>query len=259
MADKQHMTDATVITEQQGAVRLITLNRPERLNAINVALITGLRDALAAANADGDVRAIVLRGAGKAFCSGDDLSDKTAVPAEPAEGMQIIEALQDVSRQILYGDKVVIGAIHGWAVGGGFEWVVNCDFSVWADDAKAFCPEMRWGMSPTGGVTSLLGRVVGLHRARAILMLGDKLTAHELRDIGIAWRVVPEDEVLSEALTLAERIAALPARTVGDLKRGLNAVFREELDLAIRLETDSTAAAIADPDTFERIRTFSES
>jgi enoyl-CoA hydratase/carnithine racemase len=253
------MTDTTVIAEQKGAVRLITLNRPERLNAINVALITGLRDALAAANAEGDVGAIVLRGAGKAFCSGDDLSDKTAMPANPEEGMEIIDALQDVSRQILYGEKVVIGAIHGWAVGGGFEWVVNCDFSVWAEDAKAFCPEMRWGMSPTGGVTSLLGRIVGLHRARAILMLGDKLTAADLRDIGLAWRVVPEERVLSEAMSLAERIAELPTRAVRDLKRGLNAVFREELDLAIRLETESTAASIADPDTFERIQTFSGS
>ncbi|WP_405227946.1 enoyl-CoA hydratase/isomerase family protein [Lentisalinibacter sediminis] len=253
------MTDTTVIAEQKGAVRLITLNRPERLNAINVALITGLRDALAEANAEGDVGAIVLRGAGKAFCSGDDLSDKTAMPANREEGMEIIEALQDVSRQILYGEKVVIGAVHGWAVGGGFEWVVNCDFSVWAEDAKAFCPEMRWGMSPTGGVTSLLGRIVGLHRARAILMLGDKLTADDLRDIGIAWRVVPEEQVLAEAMTLAERITELPTRAVRDLKRGLNAVFREELDLAIRLETESTALSIADPDTFERIQTFSGS
>jgi enoyl-CoA hydratase/carnithine racemase len=240
-------------------VRLITLNRPERLNAINVELITGLRDALAEANADGAVAAIVLRGAGKAFCSGDDLSDKTAVPSDPEEGMEIIDALQDVTRQILYGDKVVIGAIHGWAVGGGFEWVVNCDFSVWAEDAKAFCPEMRWGMSPTGGVTSLLGRVVGLHRARAILMLGDKLTAEELRDIGIAWRVVPEEQVLPEAMALAERIAGLPARAVRDLKRSLTGVFREELDRAIRLETESTVASVADPETFERIRAFSES
>jgi enoyl-CoA hydratase/carnithine racemase len=240
-------------------VRLITLNRPERLNAINVELITGLRDALAEANADGAVAAIVLRGAGKAFCSGDDLSDKTAVPSDPEEGMEIIDALQDVTRQILYGDKVVIGAIHGWAVGGGFEWVVNCDFSVWAEDAKAFCPEMRWGMSPTGGVTSLLGRVVGVHRARAILMLGDKLTAEELRDIGIAWRVVPEEQVLPEAMALAERIAGLPARAVRDLKRSLTGVFREELDRAIRLETESTVASVADPETFERIRAFSES
>lgn len=240
-------------------MRLITLNRPERLNAINVELITGLRDALAEANADGAVAAIVLRGAGKAFCSGDDLSDKTAVPSDPEEGMEIIDALQDVTRQILYGDKVVIGAIHGWAVGGGFEWVVNCDFSVWAEDAKAFCPEMRWGMSPTGGVTSLLGRVVGVHRARAILMLGDKLTAEELRDIGIAWRVVPEEQVLPEAMALAERIAGLPARAVRDLKRSLTGVFREELDRAIRLETESTVASVADPETFERIRAFSES
>jgi len=253
------MTHPTVISEHRGAVRLITLNRPERLNAINVALITGLRDALAEANADGTVAAIVLRGAGKAFCSGDDLSDKSAVPSNPEEGMEIIDALQEVTRQILYGDKVVIGAIHGWAVGGGFEWVVNCDFSVWAEDAKAFCPEMRWGMSPTGGVTSLLGRVVGLHRARAILMLGDKLTAEELRDIGIAWRVVPEEQVLPEALALAERIAGLPARAVCDLKRSLTGVFREELDRAIRLETESTVASVADPDTFERIRTFSGS
>ena len=114
-------------------------------------------------------------------------------------------------------------------------------------------------MSPTGGVTSLLGRGVGLHRARAILMLGDKLTAEELRDIGIAWRVVPEERVLPEALALAERIAGLPARAVRDLKRSLTRVFREELDRAIRLETESTAASVADPDTFERIRTFSES
>lgn len=240
-------------------MRLITLNRPERLNAINVPLITGLRDTLADAQADEGVGSIVLRGAGKAFCSGDDLSDKEAMPEDPREGMQIIDALQDVTRHIVYGDKVVIGAIHGWAVGGGFEWAVNCDFSVWAEDAKAFCPEMKWGMFPTGGVTSLLGRIVGLHRARAILMLGDKLTAAELRDIGVAWRVVPEEQVVPEALALAARIAGMPARSIRELKRSLTSVFREELDRAIRTETESTAASVADPETLDRVRSFSGS
>jgi enoyl-CoA hydratase/carnithine racemase len=107
-------------------VRTITLHRPERLNAINGTLLGELLRALEAANRDAATRAIVLRGSGRAFCAGDDLKEFDDQRRSPADTQAYIEQIQEVTRALVLGEKIVVGAIHGWAVGGGFEWMINC-------------------------------------------------------------------------------------------------------------------------------------
>ena len=158
--------------EVEDRVATITLNRPDSLNAMNRKLIDETASAFAVANADGSVRVILFTGAGRAFCAGDDRHEHQH-PENEVEARDLVDAIQRVTDEIVLGKKLVVGAINGWAVGGGFEWAINCDFSVWASSARAFFPEVSLNLFVTGGVTSLLPALVGLNKAREMLFLGE--------------------------------------------------------------------------------------
>lgn len=247
-------TYATLLsTLEEGAVRRITLNRPERLNAMNRALIEDVARAFADANADPETRAIVFTGAGRAFCAGDDRQEHRH-PASEEEARALVEAIQNATRAIVLGPKPVVGAIHGWAVGGGFEWAINCDFPIWAAGARGFFPEVSLNLFVTGGVTALLPALVGLTRAREMLFLGRRYGAEELAALGVAWRVVPEEALLREAHAVARELAALPPLAVRAMKRTLTAGI--DLHRALALETDATVAGFLDPETTRRLKAF---
>ncbi|HZS84981.1 MAG TPA: enoyl-CoA hydratase/isomerase family protein [Stellaceae bacterium] len=248
---------ATVLSEDAGeGVRIVTLNRPHRLNAIVPELLDALVAALQAADRDAAVRAILLTGAGRAFCSGDDLKEFESQAAGEAATRAYIERIQDVTRAIVLGDTPVIGAIRGWAVGGGLEWVINCDFAIAAEGTRFFFPEISWGLFVTGGVTALLPRLVGLQRARRLMLLGERFDAAEALEWGLLTRVVTEGALMSEALALARRVAALPPERVRDLKRILAARGELGLDGAMAAETEATLRGFLDPETAARIAEF---
>ena len=249
---------STVLLETRDGVATLTLNRPERLNALNDALLADLCAALDRALADDAVGALVLRGAGRAFCSGDDLKEIESQTAGEAETRAFIESIQQVTRRIVLGDKVVVGAVHGWAVGGGLEWAINCDLLVFAESAKCFFPEIKWGMFPTGGVTAILPRIVGLAKTRELLLLGETFGAAEALEMGLAWRVVPDEDVFDVAHATAARIAALPQAAVSDLKRVLNRAGSLDVEGALALETEATVRRFLDPETAERVKGFGD-
>jgi len=249
--------DAPVLISDQDAVCTIPLNRPERMNALSPELIEALRDALRRANARDSLRAIVLTGAGdRAFCAGDDLRLEDRDSLDEATVRAQVEALQGVTREILLGPKPVIGAINGWAVGGGFEIALNCDFPIWAEGARGFFPELRWGLFVTGAVTALLPAMVGPVKAREMLMLGDKYEARELARLGLAWKAVSPARLLQDARELAETLAALPPRGVAEMKRQLRANGLPDLDRVLADETAATVAGACDPETLRRISAF---
>lgn len=249
------MTAPVLCIDEGGGVRRISLNRPDRLNAMNRALIDAVAEAFEAAQADPSVRAIVFSGEGRAFCAGDDRRDHTH-PQTEAEARDLVEAIQRVTRAICLGPKPVVGAVHGWAVGGGLEWAINCDFPIWAEGAQGFFPEISLGIFVTGGVTALLPALAGLQKAREMLYLGQRYGAAELAASGVAWRVVPDAALMAEAITVARRLAALPPRAVADMKRALCAVGAAGLDRALDIETEATVAGFLDPETTRRIRDF---
>ena len=251
------MSEPVLSTLAEG-VRTITLNRPDRLNAMNMALIDAVADAFAAANADPETRAIIFTGAGRAFCAGDDLRDHRH-PESEAEARAVVDAIQRATREIVFGDRIVVGAINGWAVGGGFEWATNCDFPIWAESAKGFLPEVSWGLFVTGGVTASLPHLVGLNKAREMLLLGERYSAKQLGEMGLAWRVVPDDRLLDEAHTVAAKIASLPARSVADMKKVLTRTAfgdAQAMTRAMELESEATVRAFLDPETTARIKGF---
>jgi enoyl-CoA hydratase/carnithine racemase len=245
---------ATVLSTLKNGVRTVSLNRPERLNAINDALVADFHAALVEANADPDTHCVILRGEGRAFCAGDDLKEFGQQTGDPDQTHVYIERIQDITRQIVFGGKIVVGAIHGWAAGGGFEWVLNCDLVIMAHTCRCFFPEIGLGVFVTGGASAILPRLVGMQQAKALILLGDKFTAPQALQMGIAWRVVPDDRLFDEAHAVAERIAALPARAAMSVKKVLNRAAHLDLETAMALESAATVEGFLDPDTAARVR-----
>lgn len=249
---------ATVISDYLGGgVQKIALNRPHRLNAIVPDLLDDLVAALTAADRDDRVKAVVLTGEGRAFCSGDDLKEFSSQATDEAGTSAYVERIQDVTRAMVLGDKPVVGAIRGWAVGGGLEWVINCDFAIAAEGTRFFFPEVTWGLFVTGGVTEILPRMVGLQRARDMILFGEKFDARQALEWGLLREVVADAELLPRATALAMRIAALPAGPVRDLKRILARRDGAGLEAAMAAETAATVRGFLDPETATRIAAFS--
>lgn len=248
------MPCATLHTD--GPVGIVTLNRPERLNAIGGTLLADLHAALQQAHADPATRAIVLTGAGRAFCAGDDLKEFGEQSRNPEAIADTCTAIQQITRDIMLGPKLVIGAVHGYAVGGGLEWVLNCDLVLAADDLVCFFPEMALGHFVTGGVTQLLPRCVGHQRAIELIVLGERHDAHALQRLGIVNRVVPPAELMPRALEIARQVASRSALATQALKRVVVGQFETQLAAALELERQAAMACFASADTAQRIEAF---
>lgn len=249
----------TVLTEDIGdGVRVISLNRPHRLNAIVPELLEHLIEAVNAANAESSVRAMVLTGAGRAFCSGDDLKEFDSQATDEPSTTAYVERIQDVTRAIVLGEKPVVGAVRGWAVGGGLEWVINCDFVVAARGTQFFFPEFSWGLFVTGGVTDLLPRLVGLRQAREMILLGEKFDADQAKTWGLIKDVVADEELTTTAIDIARRLAALPAGPVRALRRIFAGQEGQGIAAAMAAETRATVRGFLDPETARRVGAFSK-
>lgn len=246
----------TVLSSVENGIRHITLNRPERLNAVNEELLLDMRAALKEAEADDATRVIILSGAGRAFCSGDDLKDFDQQVTGEKAVRAYLELFQDVTREILHGEKMVIGAVHGWAVGGALEWVINLDFTIFGERTRCFFPEVSLGLFVTGAVTTLLTKQLGPQRTKELIMFGEKFDAHTALELGIAWKVVPDALVADAAMDLAKRIVALPEGSVRDLKRVVNRAYHLDADGAMALETDAAVRGFIDPESAERAAEF---
>jgi len=236
-------------------VRTISLNRPDCLNAMNRQLIDDVVSAFDHANGDPATRAIIFTGQGRAFCAGDDRRQHVH-PDSEEEARHLVLAIQRATHAITFGAKPVVGAINGWAVGGGFEWAINCDFPIWGESAKGFFPEVSLNLFVTGAVTSLLPAMIGLHKAREMLFFGDKYGAADLLSMGVAWAVAPDGELIARAQETAGRLASLPPLSVRAMKRALNLGASTDLNRALQLETEATVAGFMDPETTRLLSAF---
>jgi enoyl-CoA hydratase/carnithine racemase len=242
--------------EHHGDVCHVSLNRPERLNAISGVLMDDLHEALRLAQASDSVKVIVLSGNGRAFCAGDDLKEFGDQTKSPDSIVQHIDRIQQITRDLMFGPKPVIGAIHGFAVGGGFEWLLNCDLVVAADDLVAFFPEMDWGQFVTGGVTHLLPQAVGYQKSMELWLLGERQSAADLKALGLVNWVVPYAHLLSKAYEVAQAVASKSTFSVGRLKRLLTIQLNPQLAASLELEKDATVAAFGRADAAERVKKF---
>lgn len=246
----------SVAARTDGAIAWVKLNRPERLNAMNGPLVDELAAALDAAEADPAVRVIILHGEGRAFCSGDDLKDLDAQTASTEATIAWVDAIQQITVRIMHSRKIVIAAVHGWCVGGALEWVINCDFRLFADSTRWFFPEVGYGLFVTGGVTALLTKQVGPQVTKELLILGERHDAQKALEVGIAWRLFPEAALLAEAEKLARTIAARPPDSVAKVKRAINEGFHSSLADAMALETEATVQGFLSPEARARATQF---
>lgn len=252
-----------VLYEKKDNIAVITLNRPEVLNAVNQALMQGLSQALDQAEGDDEVRAIILTGAGRAFCAGADLQQMSRRQQSEAEAPAVPSIRSvDVYLKIWQLSKPVIAAVAGYALGQGCEMAGICDITIAAREAKFGEIQIRHGWGP---VILVMPFLVGLKKAKELMLSGDLIDAHEAERIGLVNRVVPADRLLDEAEALARKIAALPHAAVRLDKALINRSYdllgftaavnysQEEIfaDLSLR-------RAMSDEESLSRLRVLQE-
>jgi enoyl-CoA hydratase len=222
---------------RDGGVRVITLNRPDRLNAWNSAMRAELRDAVENAAGARDVRVLVLTGAGRAFSAGEDVAEMDELASIGTRGFRAVaRRIHDVFDTIEAMEVPVIAAIEGVAAGGGFELALSCDFRVLAAGARLVMPEGRVGLIPGSGGCSRLVRYVGLGRAKELVMLGGRLDAPGAQAAGLATRIVPDGEAVAASIELARQLARQAPLALGMAKLVLNTCTDVDSETGRRLE-----------------------
>lgn len=225
-----------LLVEHRPGYRVLTLNRPQKLNAFDGALHAALFAALEGAAADAGTRAVLLTGAGRGFCAGQDLAE----PGLTGPGADLASVIERGWNRLIHAirglPKPVLCAVHGSAAGAGASVAFACDITVAAETAKFSQAFIRIGLIPDSGATWMLPRLAGPARARAMAMLGDPITGAEAAAMGLIHRAVPEDRVMAEAEALCERLTRLPARALAATKRALDAAEGNTLDAQLDLE-----------------------
>jgi 2-(1,2-epoxy-1,2-dihydrophenyl)acetyl-CoA isomerase len=253
------MTETPILVETCGHYRTITLNRPHRLNAFNDAMHVALAAALEAAEADTDCRALLITGAGRAFCAGQDLADRVARPGETVVLGETVERYYNpLVRKLRTLPFPVVAAVNGVAAGAGANIALACDIVLAARSAKFVQAFSRIGLIPDSGGTWLLPRLIGPARARALAMLAEPLPAETAEAWGLIWKAVADDELAAETEQLCARLAAAPTVALALTKRALDAAWSNDLDAQLDLERDLQRQASLHPDYGEGVRAFLE-
>lgn len=258
------MTDP-ILESRDGAVLTLTLNRPEALNALNVPLMDAMRAAMAQAAADKTVRALIITGAGRGFCSGADLLDSsgTGGKRKVSPGQAISDAMTShfnpLARDVAYFPKPVVAAVNGVAAGGGVGLALSADFVIAAKSAsfiQVFTPKLA--LAPDMGCTWHLPRLIGRARARGLALLGDRLSAEQAETWGLIWQCVEDAALAETANALALRLAALPTIATLRTKQALDAAFDNDLAAQLDLERRLQHELGDRPDYIEGVRAFAQ-
>jgi 2-(1,2-epoxy-1,2-dihydrophenyl)acetyl-CoA isomerase len=252
---------STVLFEQRGAVALITLNRPEALNSFTRAMHAELWAAFDRAEADPEIRATVLTGAGRGFCAGLDLSELDFTPgpqqverADP--GPVIEEAFNPTTRRIQNLRMPIVVAVNGVAAGAGASLAMACDIAIAAPQASFVQAFSKIGLIPDAGGSWLLVERLGLARAMALAMTGDKLPAAQAREWGLIWDVA--DDPLAVAMAMAEKLAAMPTKALVATRALLRDASTRSLNEHLDVERDTQSALGATHDYIEGVTAFLE-
>ncbi|PWC93927.1 2-(1,2-epoxy-1,2-dihydrophenyl)acetyl-CoA isomerase PaaG [Azospirillum sp. TSO5] len=259
MSDRQ-TTDKTILLDIADGVATITLNRPDRLNSFTAAMHEELREAVGEVREDKAVRCLLLTGAGRGFCAGQDLSDRAVAPGAqgPDLGVSIETNYNPLVRSLRALPMPVVCAVNGVAAGAGANIALACDIVLAARSAsfiQAFC---KIGLIPDSGGTWTLPRLVGHARAMGLAMLGDKVTAEQAEAWGMIWKAVDDDKLMAEASALARQLATQPTRGLALIKQALNASSANDLDTQLDLERDLQREAGRTHDYREGVAAFVE-
>jgi enoyl-CoA hydratase/carnithine racemase len=245
-----------VVTAEAG-IATVTLNRPERYNALGRRIVDELGEALESIEGAGEVRAIVLTGAGdKAFCSGVDLKERAEMDADGRWSHN--RALGAFAERLARLQVPTIAALNGLAFGGGLEIALACDFRVAAEGARFALPEVGIGIVPGAGGTQRLPRLIGVTKAKELILTGRRISAEDALDIGLVSKVVPRSSLMEEARSLAEEIAANSPLAVAYAKAAVDLASETTIEQGLRYETAAIRATLTSEDYKIGLTAFAE-
>lgn len=247
----------TIELEKENKVLWITLNRPHRMNAFDLEMLNELSTVIEEAEVDEDIRCVIVKGAGdRAFSSGADFT--MFADLTPAKTLDTLEKGQRLMGKIESSSKPYIAAIRGYCLGGGLELALACDFRVADESAQLGNPEIKRGLIPGWGGTQRLSRVVGLAKAKELIMIGDRIPADEALKIGLVHKVVSVDKLEEEAKALAQRMVKGPPVALKLAKRSINLSAQFPLEVGLNAEAQAVSIISSTEDIMEGISAFFE-
>jgi 2-(1,2-epoxy-1,2-dihydrophenyl)acetyl-CoA isomerase len=248
-----------ILFERIDGVAKLTLNRPDVLNSFNRSMAKELVDALAQIATDSSLRAVLLTGAGRGFCAGQDLAEAAPKDAPiPDLGDIVRDSYNPVIRAIRKLEKPVVCAVNGVAAGAGANLALACDIVLASREASFIQSFAKIGVIPDSGGTFLLPRIVGLHRATVLAMLAERVSADQARDWGMVYEACEPDKLVERALAIAQHLATQPTRGLGLIKRGFNRSLGIDLDDQLDFEEELQREAGRTVDYAEGVRAFLE-
>jgi 2-(1,2-epoxy-1,2-dihydrophenyl)acetyl-CoA isomerase len=249
--------ESTVVIEAVGGVARITLNRPDKLNSFNRTMHADLREALGRVESDASIRAVVLAGAGRGFCAGQDLADLSFEPGAMTDlGQLVHEQFNPLIRRLQSLPKPVIAKVRGIAAGAGANLALACDLVIAGRSASFLQAFVNIGLVPDSGGTWLLPQAVGRARALGLAMLGEKLPAPQAEQWGLIWKCVEDERLDAEVDALALRLAGMPTRALAAIKQAVGHAATADLDTQLDLERELQSRLGASHDYAEGVAAF---
>ncbi len=255
------MAENSTLTDLHDGVLTITLNQPARLNALSAAVVSGLQDGLRTAERDAEVRAVVLTGAGNAFCSGADVTEfqfGSNGTGGPPVGDALRTRLNPLVLKMRALEKPLLAAVNGVAAGAGLSLALACDLRYAAENARLQVVFIRIGLVPDAGSLFFLPRLLGPGKTMELAWLGDPISARDAYDLGLLNAVVPDAQVLSHTQEVAARLAAGPSTAIALIKRAVNQAHELPLERVLDLEANYQTLAARDPNFAEGVAAFRE-
>ena len=251
------MPSKLIIARKENHLGFITINRPQKLNALDLETLCELNTAFDNFEKDSSVRAVLIKGAGKAFVAGGDILDLNSRKGL-AHYIEYAEVIQNVFRRIEVSEKPTIGAINGLALGGGAELMLCLDIRIMASSARIGVPEIKLGLFPGAGGTQRLMRQIPLCRAKELMFTGESITAEEAVSLGLANKVVPDDEMIASCIALGEKICKQSSLALRLLKRTMSNGVDIPLASALAYEQAMVSLALETEDAKEGCNAFLE-
>jgi enoyl-CoA hydratase/carnithine racemase len=251
------MTEENLLIDRRGQILIVTINRPDRMNALDRETLASGAKLIENLHFDKDVRVVILTGAGdRAFCAGADLKEREGMTMSDVR--KYIRTIRDTFTNIENLPMPVICAINGVALGGGLELALACDIRIASENAKLGLTEVTLGIIPGGGGTQRLPRLIGRGKAKEMLFLGQRLTAQEAFDFGLINRVTTQDKLLDVAIEIAEKIVNNSPIALQQAKIAVNHGMEVELNKGLEIESEAYEVCIPTKDRLEALAAFKE-
>ena len=246
----------TLLYEKNAGIGIVTLNLPKTMNALNDEMINDLSIVMDEISTDSQVQAVIITGGDKVFAAGGDI--KAMLQCGPLEAKEYVTPIHKVFNQIAELPKPTIAAICGFALGGGVELALTCDFRIAAENAKFGFPEINLGIFPAAGGSQRLPRLIGMSKAKELMFTGDTIDAETALSIGLINQVVSPEALMEQAMKLAKKLSAKPPLTIKNLKESMHNVYNMDLNMGLNTELEKLCSLFATEDQKEGMNAFIE-